>query len=253
MADDYLDRQEYVQSQYGNSPTIKKLLNDFRDKILPGVDIDVVYKNIIDIETASGVGLDVWGRIVGIERNIYIDDSYVDYPVFGFRGGGENAHPFNQGVFFDPEQVISGERVLVTLEDDYYRRLILYKALANISSADMATLNRLAAKLYEDEDLLCTNIVDEGTLPNGDKYNTSPMYVRFVWRKNDISNLQRQLFETGILFSLAAGVKYDVKVISKDPLFGFAGSGLNPFGNGAFVRVLQIDNTEATEELTERT
>ena len=236
------DTQEYIQSQYGNSPTIKKLLWAFRGHIRPDVDIQEFYKNIMDIDTATGKGLDIWGRIVGVERNIYIDDSYVDYPLFGFKGGGKNANPFNQGVFFDPNYVISGERVLVSLDDDNYRRLILYKALANISDASMATLNKLASKLYQDEDLLCTNIVDEGTLPNGDHYNTSPMYVRFVWRNNEVSNLNKQLFETGVVFSLAAGVKYDVKIISKDPLFGFAGSGLNPFNNGAFVKINYLED-----------
>lgn len=245
---DTCDTQEYIQSQYGNSPTIKKLLWAFRGHIRPDVDIEQFYKNIMDIDTATGKGLDIWGRIVGVERNIYIDDSYVDYPLFGFKGGGKNANPFNQGVFFDPNYVISGERVLVSLDDDNYRRLILYKALANISDASMATLNKLAAKLYQDEDLLCTNIVDEGTLPNGDKYNTSPMYVRFVWRNNEVSNLNKQLFETGVIFSLAAGVKYDVKIISKDPLFGFAGSGLNPFNQGAFVKINYLDDVGTQKE-----
>ena len=238
------DTQEYIQSQYGNSPTIKKLLWAFRGHIRPEIDIQEFYKNIMDIDTATGKGLDIWGRIVGVERNIYIDDSYVDYPLFGFKGGGKNANPFNQGVFYDPAYVISGDRVLVTLDDGNYRRLILFKALANISTADMATINQLSAKLYEDEDLLCTNIIDEGILPNGDKYNTSPMYVRFIWRKNEISNLDKQLFNEGIIFSLAAGVQYDVKIISKDPLFGFAGSGLNPFNNGAFVKIGVLEDVE---------
>lgn len=236
-----LAKQKYVQSQYGNSLTIRKLLSDFYGQIDPAEDIAVFYKNIMNIETASGIGLDIWGRIVGVERNIYVNDSYVEYPLFGFRGGGKNANPFDQGIFFDPDQVISGERILIALDDDNYRALILYKALANISSADMATLNQLASKLYGDTDLLCTNIVSEGTLPNGDKYNTSPMYVRFTWRKNEISNLNKWLFENGVIFSLAAGVKYDVKIISKDPLFGFAGSELNSFNQGAFVRIQFLD------------
>lgn len=236
------DTQEYIQSQYGNSPTIKKLLWAFRGHIRPDVDIQEFYKNIMDIDTATGKGLDIWGRIVGVDRNIYIDDSYVDYPLFGFKGGGKNANPFNQGVFYDPANVITGDRVLVTLDDGNYRRLILFKALANISTADMATINQLSAKLYEDEGLPCTNIVDEGTLPNGDKYNTSPMYVRFIWRKNEISNLDKLLFNEGVVISLPAGVQYDVKIISKDPLFGFAGSGLNPFNQGAFVKINYLED-----------
>lgn len=230
-----LDEQDYIISQYGASPTIKQLLYDFAQNINPDDDIAEFYKNIMDIETAKGEGLDYWGRIVGIERNIYIDSTTSEDPLFGFKGG--DAVPFNQGIFFDPANVQTGQRILVTLIDDSYRQLILYKALANISAADLGTLNQLAYKLFGDGDILVTNIVIEGTLPNGDKYNTTAMNVRFVWRRNEVSNLDKALFEQGIVLSLAAGVKYDLKIISKDPLFGFAGSLLNPFNQGAFVTI----------------
>ena len=59
MSSDYIDKQEYIQSQYGNSPTIKKILNDFRDYIRPEIDIQTIYDNILNIDTAKRVGLRV--------------------------------------------------------------------------------------------------------------------------------------------------------------------------------------------------
>lgn len=241
-----LDEQDYIISQYGASPTIKKLLYAFAGYINPDADIQTFYDNIMNIETAQGVGLDYWGRIVGVERNIYIDSTTSEDPLFGFAGG--DSVPFNQGIFFDPNNVQTGKRILVTLIDDSYRQLILYKALANISTADLATLNQLAVKLFNDTDILAANVVTQGTLPNGDFYNTSPMTIRFVWRRNSVSNLDKALFETGIVLSLAAGVQYDLKVISKDPLFGFAGSGLNPFNQGAFVNIITVQTEPNTQE-----
>ena len=235
MSSDYIDKQEYIQSQYGNSPTIKKILNYFRDYIKPEADIQTIYNNIINIDTAQGIGLDYWGRIIGIRREIFTSDTIAPYPLFGFNGSGLN--PFNQGVFVTVSDLESGNRVIATLDDTQYRRLLYFKALANISSADMSTLNKISSTLFSNESLIVTNISVEGTLKNGDKYNTSPMQVRWIWRVNDISNVDRTLFTQCIVLSLAAGVGYVVNVISEDPLFGFNGSGLNPFNQGVFVTV----------------
>lgn len=196
---DYLDKQEYIQSQYSDSPTIKKLLDNFRGVILLDGDIDVFYENIMDLDTATGVGLDVWGNIVGVTRELQLED----------------------GTF-------------VTLEDDNFRQFIKFKALANISDASMATLNKMAQVLYNNDDLIITNILTPNSLDNGDYYNTTPMRVRWTWRANDVSDLERALFSQGIILCLAAGVDWTVGVISKDPLFGFKGSKLNPFNQGAF-------------------
>ena len=114
-ADDNIraELQPYIQSQYAASPTILKLLWDFRENISPEADIKTFYKNIVNIETATGKGLDVWGKIINLERSVMLDD---------------------------------GQRV--TLGDDDYRRLLIYKALANITDAsgDEVIIPRRAAR-----------------------------------------------------------------------------------------------------------
>lgn len=201
-----LDNQAYVQSQYGASSTIKQLLYDFRENIKPGVDIDVFYKNIMNIETASGIGLDIWGRILNASRNMFL----------------ENGTP-------------------VELDDTHFRQFLIFKALANICDASMATLNQMAMKLYDDNSLIVVSVLTQDTLPSGDYYNTTPMRVRWTWRANDVTNLERALFSNGIILCLAAGVGWTVAVISKDPLFGFAGSKLQPFNQGAFGVITNLD------------
>ena len=99
--------QPYILTQYSASPTITKLLSDFRDEIDTQADMATFEQNMFDIETASGIGLDIWGKIIGISRTIQLSDS------------------------------------TVTLDDEHYRKLLMYKALANITDSSLATLNKL--------------------------------------------------------------------------------------------------------------
>lgn len=109
-------REEYeplLLTQYAASPHISALVRGFREAFSNAAGIELFYKNVFDIDTATGAGLDVWGAIVGISR-----------------------------IVADEETGVS-----VTLSDDVYRLLIKYKAAANIASADAATLNRLINSL----------------------------------------------------------------------------------------------------------
>ena len=55
-----IDNQEYIISQYSNSPTIKSILDYFSIDIATDKDIASFLQNIMDIDTANGVGLDVY-------------------------------------------------------------------------------------------------------------------------------------------------------------------------------------------------
>lgn len=204
--------QEYIQSQYGNSPTIKTILENFGDVINPDADINVFYQNIMDIDSANGIGLDVLGKIVGANRILTLD-----------------------------------ENTEVKLNDNMYKIYIKFKMLANISETSLAFLNKISYILYNNTSLSATNVVTRGTLDNGDYYNTNPMQVRFTWRTNSVSNEDRAIFMQGVLFCLAAGVGWDLQIISENnDVFGFYGSGLNPFNQGTFVHIdtREVENTD---------
>lgn len=200
---DIEDVQEYIQSQYSNSPTIKQILLSLADNINPDADIDVFYQNIMNIDSANGIGLDIWGTIVGAPRKLQLEE--------------------------DSKEII--------LNDDMYRNYIKFKMLANISPATLETLNKISYILYNNTSLSVANVQTEGTLDNGDFYNTTPMMVRFTWQTSQVTDQDRAIFMQGILFCLAAGVGWDLVIINTDNIFGFAGSDLNPFNQGTFAQV----------------
>jgi Protein of unknown function (DUF2612) len=128
-------------SQYANSPRMLALINDWNADIDPSVDLDNFFNAEWNVSTASGWGLDVWGRIVGVNRNVRLP---AGGPWFGFLGQTE-AQPFGQGVFYGPH---SSPYTIYPLDDDSFRLLIMTKALANISSCSAQSLNALLTKLF---------------------------------------------------------------------------------------------------------
>lgn len=127
--------------QYSASQTINKLIAD-RAEYFNNEWVDDFYSNIWNVDTAQGLGLDIWGRIVVIGRSIEVTES--DY--FGFSTTPTKSWlPFNQGVFYNGEKSTSVFR----LSDNAYRALILAKALSNISATDVRSLNRALRSLFQ--------------------------------------------------------------------------------------------------------
>lgn len=198
-ADDNIrtERQPYIISQYGDSSVIKNLLRDFRKNIKPRADIDTFYKNVMDISTATGEGLEIWGSIVNLPRVVILS-------------GGTR----------------------VTLEDDNYRRLLIYKALANISDASGATLNKMIGVLFQSAPPSVVTAISEQK--NGDMYyNATPMTIRWVI-DGRVDEFQLALFKLGGTLCLGAGVGWNLIAVDKANTFGFWGSGLQPFNQGMF-------------------
>lgn len=138
-----LDYKKTVVSQYGNSPKLLQLIEDFNDVIDPAADIDAFYANFWDIDTAIGVGLDIWGRIIGIGRNITIQpvSTYL-----GFHEGQTSAvdyEPFGHGILYSG--VRNGAFVLT---DTAYRTLLFARALGNITDGSVPSYNRLLSLLF---------------------------------------------------------------------------------------------------------
>lgn len=98
--------EQTIISQYGNSPTILALIQNMNQNIDPCADIDGFFNWIWNIDTAQGFGLDIWGRIIGINRIIL-------------------TNPITQ------------------LDDDDFRSLLFLKALSNISASNSPAQNQL--------------------------------------------------------------------------------------------------------------
>ena len=132
--------EKTIISQYDKSSSIVRLIHGMNASIDPRADIDNFYKNVFNIATADTHGLNVWGRIVDIDRKV----DTVEPVVFGFDGSG--LEPFDSAPYY-AEDIDYGQ---FELENEQYRTLILLKALANISTCTAQSMNRLLSNLFKD-------------------------------------------------------------------------------------------------------
>ncbi len=112
-------------------------MNEYID---PSQNINDFFDSVWNIDTAVGFGLDIWGKIVGVGRNLTIPAGAAN---FGFKEG-LNYQPFGQAPFYNGTVAAS----TYTLTDSAYRKLILVKALANISQCTARSLNQLLQNLF---------------------------------------------------------------------------------------------------------
>lgn len=200
-----------IQSQYGDSPHIKSVIRGYYDYISPQKDIDLIYDKMINIYTAEGYGLDVWGRIVNIDRDYVAIDENFDY--LGFNNqpySMDRIETFNNAPFY---KVVNGK---VQLQDDAYRTYILIKALLNISNVSLNSLNYIFSKLFKDTDVKILHV------------NT--MTLRLVVM-GQFSEAQKGAIKNIDWLPAGVGLQF-YHIIT--PTFGFNGSGLMPFNQGTF-------------------
>lgn len=139
--------RETILAQYANSPTITAIIENFNDAVSPDLDIDQFFDRVWNIETAIGFGLDFWGKVVDIGRNLQVDQLDLN---FGFNEAytitpqNINVTPFNESPFYSGAPRTN----TVPLGDEAYRRLILAKAMANISNCTAPSMNRALRVLY---------------------------------------------------------------------------------------------------------
>lgn len=180
-----------IQSQYSASPRILALAAQFQGYLEPTADIDLFYEKFVNIHTAEGTGLDNWGRIVGIGR-----------------------------IIADPD---TGESF--ALNDEYYRLLLLYKALANISPSDAESQNKLLKALLD------TGIGNFS--PKGYVLEVGTMVIRWVFEFY-MDPVQLAVFKTAGTLARGAGVGWELYAVNPGMVFGFDSSGMHPFNQLPF-------------------
>ena len=137
--------EDTISSQYANSPRLMLIIQELHNAIDPTKNIQDFYRIMWNLETAQGVGLDIWGRIVGIGRNVPLQNP--EEESFGFRTSSPEPKftPFNVAPFRSD----SGGFSAYALPDNLYRKLIFAKALANIILATAPNINKLLKILLE--------------------------------------------------------------------------------------------------------
>ena len=205
-----------VASEYANSPVLMQLLENMQAYLDPTADLDNFYNQIWNVDTAVGYGLDVWGRIVGVSRYITLPLNGLD--VVGFSNPDEDWDTMSQAPFWDGSPS-SGTQFM--LSDDSFRKIILVKALSNISDCSALAINQMLQKLFGS--LGKCYVVDTGSMT---------MMLVFEFQLDQIS--LSILLQSGII-PRPAGVLAHI-LNGFDPLttFGFLGSGLGQLGNSTF-------------------
>ena len=205
-----------VVSQYGNSPSIRALVDSWNDCIDPRINLDTFYAAWWDVSTAYGEGLDNWGRIVGVSRLLNIPNDE-DYLGFVTSANPYDWDTFNNGIFYTGY----GATQTYLLPDDAYRVLILAKALANISATTTRGINRVLKQLFPGRGKCY--VVDGLDMTMTYTFEFQLTVVEYAI-----------LVNSGVL-PHPAGVEYTVNVIPGLSLqFGFLGSDLQPFNVGTF-------------------
>lgn len=204
-----------IISQYGNSPTLLQLCHNIDQYIDPRINIDDFYNFVWNVDTAEGFGLDIWGRIVVIGRELQVADDPV---FFGFEEALPGSYPFDEAPFYSGEAAATSTYILA---DDAYRTLILLKALSNITSCSAPAINQLLQNMFAGRGRVYVS--DLGDMA---------MRINFHF---DLTPVERAIITQSGIIPRPAGVKAYVTIIPL-PVFGFveAGDGMTPFDDAPF-------------------
>ena len=210
MSLDFQELEEQtIQSQYGASPHIRGVIEAFGRQIDPTTDIATFREKVFDPNTAEGIGLDIWGRIVGAGRYLMVDNT----KAFAFLGS--LLQGWNQAPFF-----VKGDTNLFRMNDEAFRFFIFLKAAANIGEATLPSIKNILYRIFDNK----TVYVYPSNLP---------MTVRVVF-PFFLSPYERALLTTYGLLNLGAGVGFEYYQADPNLVLGFRGSGFQSFGHGAF-------------------
>lgn len=201
-----------VGAQFANSPTLMQMIESMNQYFDPATNFEEFFNYVWNVDTAQGFGLDIWGRIVNVGRELTIPGELF---YLGFETS-LGSQPFGQAPFY------TGAPVTQTylLTDEAYRALILTKALANISASTPASLNALLQNLFPDRGR--AYVLDLGG-----------MQIRFVFE------FLLEPFEYAVMTQSGAvprpaAVGSDILQVDVPGTFGFMEASGQPFGQGVF-------------------
>lgn len=194
------DLDSTILAQFKNSPTLVGLIESFNVQVDPSADLDLFFTMVWDVLADGAVlndyGLDVWGRIVDVSRNLYI-------PVDIVNPGG---YSFTAGTY--------------RLDNDDYRTLILIKALANITDCSIPNLNALLSRLFANRGRCYVEDNGNMTMTFVFEFFLKPYEYAIVVASGAVPH--------------PAGVLVNIRQIDASTIFGFKDTGFQPFNQGVF-------------------
>lgn len=209
--------EDTILTQYSASKKLLSIIDTFNQAVSLDDFTGLFIKKVWDLTTCESFGLDMWGKIVGVDRYIIApiestsfgfgeaDDSDPDYPT-----------PFNDAPFFGGVQ----ETTNVRLGDDAYRTLIFCKAFTNISVATIPDVNKfLKILFYQRGRAYCVN------------YRDMTMGITFEF---ELAPYEESILTNYNVTPVPSGVQVNIRQIIS-PYFGFS-SDSYPFNDGTFYR-----------------
>lgn len=196
-------------SQYANSPVLVKLVDGLKSQFNSAKTIEDWYNIVFNIKTASGYGLDIWGNILNQSRRFTYDDEGTTVTLF--LKGSQTI----DGIVYTEEQI-----------EDFYRTILVLKAVSNISDSTTASLNSILQSYFKDRGRIY--VLEYAT-----------MSIRYVFDFY-VSKFEKTIFSSEIM-PRPTGVLASFAYIQNGAFFGFFVDGLTPttqpyapFDNKAF-------------------
>lgn len=137
------DEWKTVISQYANSPILTQLIENIDDYIDQTTNFSNLFDWIWNIDSAQGYGLDVWGRIVGVTRNLTVASG----EFFGFSQQAPTVDTFGPGGMSPFYSGVPATDAY-SLTDTAFRTMIFAKALANICDGSIPAINQILLNLF---------------------------------------------------------------------------------------------------------
>ena len=211
-----IDHRDTILAQYANSPTIIELIDLFNEWIDPQADILNFYNTIWNVETANDHGLDIWGRIVNVSRYLQVleEPAYFGFfEAFTAPTALTGAQPFNQSPMYAGELATKTYR----LETEAYRKLILLKAMANITNCTIPSLNAMLKYFFDGRSYV---------------HDTGNMEIRYVFEFN-LSPVELAIMLHSGIVPRPAGVLSSIMQLNPAETFGFNEANGQPFNQGS--------------------
>ncbi|WP_210207030.1 DUF2612 domain-containing protein [Methylobacterium currus] len=182
-----LDVWTTILSQFANSPILIGILESEAAALDQRPNLDDFFRRVRDLDTAEDYGLDIWGRIVGVNRVLQVvtsrflgfaeaavqgdgtitgfNDALLTYGAcLGFAEAQPGSEPYGYGTFLpaSPIQQATDETSAqygpfydgsVTTQNfrlgtEAYRRLIYAKAAANICGGSIPAINAILRRIF---------------------------------------------------------------------------------------------------------
>lgn len=180
-------------SQYANSPTLSGLCVNMSQYVDENANFQQFFDTIWNIDTASDLGLDIWGRIIGVSRTLQV--AIGRYFGFGEQGGA-TVGTFGESTFYSGNSLTNNFQ----LSNPAYRVLLFAKALSNICDGSIKATNQILLNLFPNRGNAFVIDNEDMTMTYAFSFFLTPVEVAIVTQSGALPR------PSGVLVGIQQGV-----------------------------------------------